>query len=65
MLLAVLLAIGGSAGDLAASFVKRRYGVKDFGNTLGLMGGLLDRMDSLLGAGWIGYGALLVAQAGG
>ena len=35
-------------GDLTASFIKRKLGIKDFGNTLGKHGGILDRFD-----GWI------------
>jgi phosphatidate cytidylyltransferase len=49
----LLLALFGSAGDLMASRVKRIYGVKDFSSMLGLMGGMLDRCDSLLSTGWI------------
>jgi phosphatidate cytidylyltransferase len=47
-----VVAIAASAGDLAASALKRRYGVKDFGTLLGPQGGLLDRLDSLVAAGW-------------
>lgn len=33
-------------GDLLFSFIKRCYQIKDFGNTLGSHGGILDRFDS-------------------
>lgn len=50
---ALLLAVTGSAGDLAASWIKRHFGVKDFGKVLPAMGGVLDRLDSLLPSGWV------------
>lgn len=49
----ILLAVSGSAGDLLASFVKRFYCVKDFSRMLGPMGGVLDRLDSMLCSGWL------------
>jgi phosphatidate cytidylyltransferase len=52
---ALILAASGAGGDLFASGVKRKYGTKDFSGLLGPIGGILDRLDSLLGAGWVFY----------
>ncbi len=41
-------AIVGIIGDLAASYIKRECGIKDFGNIMPGHGGALDRMDSVL-----------------
>jgi len=48
MWIGISVALMSQYGDLTASWVKRRMGVKDFGNTLPGHGGLLDRFD-----GWI------------
>ncbi len=50
LLLAVAICAAGLSGDLAASWVKRRAGIKDFGNALPGQGGVLDRFDSFLAA---------------
>jgi phosphatidate cytidylyltransferase len=44
------VAVVAQAGDLAESFVKRRFGVKDFGNLIPGHGGMFDRVDGLLAA---------------
>lgn len=48
----VIIAVGASAisqiGDLAASCIKREFGIKDYGNIMPGHGGVMDRFDSLL-----------------
>ena len=44
----LLGAVATEIGDLAFSFIKRQYGVKDFGHILPGHGGMLDRFDSML-----------------
>ena len=48
--LGILTSLAGLTGDLAASWVKRRAGIKDYSAALPGQGGILDRFDSLLGA---------------
>lgn len=47
-LLSVVLSVVSMFGDLAASTVKRNFGIKDFGKLLPGHGGIMDRFDSAL-----------------
>lgn len=48
-------AVVGMLGDLAASFIKRECGIKDFGNIMPGHGGAMDRIDSVLFTGVFSY----------
>jgi phosphatidate cytidylyltransferase len=47
-LVALVLCVIGQLGDLAESWAKRRFGVKDSGRLIPGHGGLLDRLDALV-----------------
>src|SRR6267378_2687962 len=49
------IVLAGLSGDLFASWVKRKGGVKDFGAFLPGQGGILDRFDSFLFAGPVSF----------
>lgn len=53
LILSFGIAVSGLGGDLLASWVKRRAGIKDFGAALPGQGGVLDRFDSFLAASFI------------
>ena len=55
IVLAVVLCVVGAVGDLAESILKRCHGVKDSGQTLPGIGGILDLTDSLLFAAPVAY----------
>jgi phosphatidate cytidylyltransferase len=51
-LLSAAVAVASQAGDLLESAVKRRFGVKDTSRLIPGHGGLLDRLDGVMGAIW-------------
>ena len=67
LLFGVAVAAAGIIGDLAESLLKRDAGVKDSSTWMPGFGGVLDLLDSLLGAApvayaiWAGAGVVLVA----
>ena len=60
--LAVSLPILSQIGDLIASALKRRYGIKDYGKIFPGHGGVMDRVDSQMLAGLLLY---VIIQIGG
>lgn len=50
LLMAMIISVCSQAGDYGKSIVKRRYDIKDFGTIFPGHGGVLDRLDGILGS---------------
>ena len=64
LILTLLLAVAGPMGDLTASMIKRKIGIKDYGSILPGHGGVMDRADSLILAFPTAYYFLILAVYG-
>lgn len=60
IIMALIITITGTLGDLSKSLLKRAMGIKDSGRLLPGHGGMLDRFDSLIGSAPFLYGYLIL-----
>ncbi len=60
LLITIPLCVVGMAGDLFASIIKRKVGIKDYGDLIPGHGGILDRVDSILFISPVIYCLMLV-----
>jgi phosphatidate cytidylyltransferase len=65
LIVSIILSVSGMFGDLAASTIKRNFGIKDFGNLLPGHGGIMDRFDSLLFIMPVLYGTIYLMNSVG
>jgi len=64
-IIGLVVSILAPMGDLGESMLKRQFGVKDSSNLLPGHGGFMDRIDSTLWAGVIGYYLIVFFKFGG
>jgi len=62
LVMGVLLALVGTAGDLTESLIKRDIGIKDISTWLPGHGGFFDRLDSILPSAAVAYVIFLSAH---
>ncbi len=62
-IISVILSVVSMFGDLAASTIKRNFGIKDFGKLLPGHGGIMDRFDSVLFVLPVLYSAIFLRGA--
>lgn len=62
IVIGLICGIVSQIGDLAASYIKRYAGVKDFGNIIPGHGGILDRFDSILFTAPVVYYYFMIIQ---
>ena len=62
VIIGVLLALVGTAGDLTESLIKRDLGIKDISSFLPGHGGFLDRLDSILPSAAVAYAIFFVVS---
>lgn len=62
IVISVILSIVSMFGDLAASTIKRNFGIKDFGKLLPGHGGIMDRFDSALFVLPVLYSAIYIVS---
>ena len=63
LVMGVLLALVGTAGDLTESLIKRDIGIKDISTWLPGHGGFLDRLDSILPSAAVAYIIFVIVGA--
>jgi CDP-diglyceride synthetase len=64
LVMGVLLALVGTAGDLTESLIKRDIGIKDISTWLPGHGGFLDRLDSILPSAAVAYIIFVIVIVG-